>query len=235
MFVGDHPRVLPAYRHQTVVLDRAIAGDGELTPASRKSCTARSTRPPSRNWTWSTTRPSWTSATPTTPASRPQARLSPRRRHPHAHRHPGAVPRSGRAAPLPAAGSGQLGRCGMSAAASSAGLRQLPAVGLEELNTEAALQTRVDRKYVVPVDCWPGSSWPPSTPRSGSWRWTAPDLRLRLRVLRHPAAGQLPAGGPRPPSPLQDPHQDLCGQRHQLPGGQDGRRPRGHRQGTHPL
>jgi len=30
MFVGDHPRVLPAYRHQTVVLDRAIAGDGEL-------------------------------------------------------------------------------------------------------------------------------------------------------------------------------------------------------------
>jgi uncharacterized membrane protein YqjE len=31
MFVGDHPRVLPAYRHQTVILDRAIAGDAELT------------------------------------------------------------------------------------------------------------------------------------------------------------------------------------------------------------
>jgi hypothetical protein len=31
-------------------------------------------------------------------------------------------------------------------------LRGLPAVGLEELNTEAALQTRVDRKYVVPED-----------------------------------------------------------------------------------
>jgi hypothetical protein len=30
MFVGDHPRVLPAHRHQTVVLDRAIAEDGEL-------------------------------------------------------------------------------------------------------------------------------------------------------------------------------------------------------------
>ncbi len=30
MFVGDHPRVLPAYRHQTVILDRAIAGDAEL-------------------------------------------------------------------------------------------------------------------------------------------------------------------------------------------------------------
>jgi uncharacterized membrane protein YqjE len=30
MFVGDHPRVLPAYRHQTVVLDRAIAGEAEL-------------------------------------------------------------------------------------------------------------------------------------------------------------------------------------------------------------
>jgi uncharacterized membrane protein YqjE len=30
MFVGDHPRVLPAYRHQTVVLDRAIAADAEL-------------------------------------------------------------------------------------------------------------------------------------------------------------------------------------------------------------
>jgi uncharacterized membrane protein YqjE len=30
MFIGDHPRVLPAYRHQTVVLDRAIAGDEEL-------------------------------------------------------------------------------------------------------------------------------------------------------------------------------------------------------------
>jgi uncharacterized membrane protein YqjE len=30
MFVGDHPRVLPAYRHQTVVLDRAIAGEVEL-------------------------------------------------------------------------------------------------------------------------------------------------------------------------------------------------------------
>lgn len=33
----------------------------------------------------------------------------------------------------------------------SAGLRHLPAVGLEELNTAAALQTRVDRKYVIPV------------------------------------------------------------------------------------
>lgn len=30
------------------------------------------------------------------------------------------------------------------------GVRHLPAVGLEELNTTAALQTRVDRKYVVP-------------------------------------------------------------------------------------
>ena len=30
MFVGDHPRVLPAYRHQTVVLDRAISGEAEL-------------------------------------------------------------------------------------------------------------------------------------------------------------------------------------------------------------
>ncbi|MDP9984419.1 hypothetical protein J2W14_003844 [Pseudarthrobacter oxydans] len=36
-------------------------------------------------------------------------------------------------------------------AAISAGLRHLPAVGLEELNTAAALQTRVDRKYVIPV------------------------------------------------------------------------------------
>lgn len=33
----------------------------------------------------------------------------------------------------------------------SAGLRHLPAVGLEELNNAAALQTRVDRKYVIPV------------------------------------------------------------------------------------
>ncbi|BCW20468.1 DUF4956 domain-containing protein [Pseudarthrobacter enclensis] len=30
MFVGDHPRLLPAHRHQTVILDRAIAGDREL-------------------------------------------------------------------------------------------------------------------------------------------------------------------------------------------------------------
>jgi hypothetical protein len=30
MFVGDHPRVLPAHRHQTVILDRAVAEDGEL-------------------------------------------------------------------------------------------------------------------------------------------------------------------------------------------------------------
>jgi uncharacterized membrane protein YqjE len=30
MFVGDHARVLPAYRHQTVILDRAIAVDEEL-------------------------------------------------------------------------------------------------------------------------------------------------------------------------------------------------------------
>lgn len=29
-------------------------------------------------------------------------------------------------------------------------LRRLPTVGLDELNAEAALQTRVDRKYVVP-------------------------------------------------------------------------------------
>lgn len=30
MFVGDHPLVLPSYRHQLVVLDRAIAGEDEL-------------------------------------------------------------------------------------------------------------------------------------------------------------------------------------------------------------
>jgi hypothetical protein len=30
MFVGDHPRLLPAHRHQTVILDRALAEDGEL-------------------------------------------------------------------------------------------------------------------------------------------------------------------------------------------------------------
>ncbi|WP_432245108.1 DUF4956 domain-containing protein [Arthrobacter sp. G.S.26] len=30
MFVGDHPRVLPAHRHQSVILDRAIAEDSEL-------------------------------------------------------------------------------------------------------------------------------------------------------------------------------------------------------------
>jgi hypothetical protein len=30
MFVGDHSRVLPAYRHQTVILDRAIAVDEDL-------------------------------------------------------------------------------------------------------------------------------------------------------------------------------------------------------------
>jgi hypothetical protein len=41
----------------------------------------------------------------------------------------------------------------MSAAAAAAvgNLHLLPPVGLEELNTEAALQTRVDRKYVVPT------------------------------------------------------------------------------------
>lgn len=30
MFVGDHPRVLPAHRHQLVILDRAVAEDAEL-------------------------------------------------------------------------------------------------------------------------------------------------------------------------------------------------------------
>jgi hypothetical protein len=30
MFVGDHPRVLPAHRHQLVILDQAVAEDGEL-------------------------------------------------------------------------------------------------------------------------------------------------------------------------------------------------------------
>jgi hypothetical protein len=30
MFVGDHPRVLPSYRHQAVVLDRAITAEDEL-------------------------------------------------------------------------------------------------------------------------------------------------------------------------------------------------------------
>jgi hypothetical protein len=41
----------------------------------------------------------------------------------------------------------------MSAEASSAvgNLHILPPVGLEELNSAAALQTRVDRKYVVPT------------------------------------------------------------------------------------
>ena len=37
------------------------------------------------------------------------------------------------------------------AAAVVGNLRRLPPVGLEELNSEAALQTRVDRKYVVPA------------------------------------------------------------------------------------
>ncbi|HJW00911.1 MAG TPA: DUF4956 domain-containing protein [Arthrobacter sp.] len=30
MFVGDHPRVLPAHRHQTVILDQALTEDREL-------------------------------------------------------------------------------------------------------------------------------------------------------------------------------------------------------------
>lgn len=30
MFVGDHPRVLPSYRHQTVILDQAITREDEL-------------------------------------------------------------------------------------------------------------------------------------------------------------------------------------------------------------
>ena len=30
MYVGDHPKVLPSYRHQTVVLDRAISREDEL-------------------------------------------------------------------------------------------------------------------------------------------------------------------------------------------------------------
>lgn len=47
MFVGGHPRVLPAHRHQTVILDRALAEDGGCTHGSRKFCTARSTPPPS--------------------------------------------------------------------------------------------------------------------------------------------------------------------------------------------
>jgi hypothetical protein len=39
----------------------------------------------------------------------------------------------------------------MTAARISAGLGHLPPVGLEELNSAAALQTRVDRKYLVPA------------------------------------------------------------------------------------
>jgi hypothetical protein len=31
MFIGDHPRVLPDYRHQTVILDAAISNPAELT------------------------------------------------------------------------------------------------------------------------------------------------------------------------------------------------------------
>ncbi|MCU1574224.1 MAG: hypothetical protein JWO93_2306 [Micrococcaceae bacterium] len=30
MFVGDHPRILPAYRNQRVILDRAVSGENEL-------------------------------------------------------------------------------------------------------------------------------------------------------------------------------------------------------------
>lgn len=30
MFIGDHPRVLPSYRHQTVILDQAIADTADL-------------------------------------------------------------------------------------------------------------------------------------------------------------------------------------------------------------
>lgn len=88
MFVGDHSRVLRAYRHQTVILDRAIAVDEEL----------------------------------------------------HA-RVPAAFP------------GGSAGRCGMTARAHAGilgALRLLPPIGLDALNAEAALQTRVDRKYVVP-------------------------------------------------------------------------------------
>ena len=60
-------------------------------------------------------------------------------------------------------------------------------------------------------------------------------LLLRLDLLRHPGAGGLHAHGPQAASALQGAHPHLPGFRPVLPGGQDPRRARHHRQAAHGL
>ena len=223
MFVGDHPRVLPAYRHQTVVLDRAIAGDSELHARLEEVLhgTVHSATVQELDLVNDKTIVDVRYAY--RPAGAPHGVCPP----------PAAIPTG----TCPGRSWRRPRQVRHEPPAISAGLRHLPAVGLEELNTAAALQTRVDRKYVIPV-------------LQARQLLLAASLDAGVRVLEMDglrtfdydsvyfdtaAAGQLPAGGQGPAAALQDPHPDLRRQRRKLPGGENGRRPRGHGQGTHPV
>ena len=77
----------------------------------------------------------------------------------------------------------------------------------------------------------PARHQPPGPAGAGPPNRRPAPLPLRLDLLRHPRPGRLLPGGPQAPSALQDPHPHLPGLRPVLPGGQDQRVARGHRQG----
>ena len=88
-------------------------------------------------------------------------------------------------------------------------LARFDAVSLDDLVADAALLTRVDRKYIVPRATPPDCS---STLDAGHAR--ARDrrrsrLRLRVGLLRHPRPAELPDGGAAAPAAVQAAHPQL--------------------------
>ena len=104
-------------------------------------------------------------------------------------------------------------------------LARLAPIALDELMSRASLQTRVDRKYILPM---------PETRRLLAGMGVdarvleigpARVLRLPVGVLRHPGPGQLSAQRPPAQAPVQGAHPHLPRLRPVLVGGQD---PRNH-------
>ena len=105
---------------------------------------------------------------------------------------------------------------------------RLDPIGLEELNVVAALQIRVDRKYVVPL---------PVAMRVLSGLESSARV-LHMDGLRRFGYNSVYFDTPealRPPPPLQDSHPQLPRHRNHLPRGQDRGSQRSHGERAHRI
>ncbi len=227
MAVVDHPRVLRRAQSQTVVVDRALADPAELTRYLEELLGAE-VRGVSvqrldlvNDTTWVDVR--WTAPRTARRGARPAVL-------------PDAVPAPGRrrAAPRGRHGPGRPPRAGggtrMSAQTlpaddrARAALHPLSGVDLDELVATAALLTRVDRKYVLPVD--DAVAVLDALARTTAARVLEIDgarSGLRVGLLRHARPRVVPADGDAATPPVQGPHAHVPRLRDELPRGQDAR------------